>query len=123
MNVYSELLKLGAVEVTTDRQRVNGTREFEFPVPCSFGNTMMGVPFVSQTKLRLASFSSGYIRRQNGCWTSYQLNRRNEDGTCVLVDSEDERAKMLYLYYLKYLKKVNKWKAYVETYNLNTITD
>ena len=32
-------------------------------------------------KLRIAVFKSGYVRKQNGCWSPYQLNptyKRNE---------------------------------------------
>ena len=57
---------LNIKEVTTKRQEKNGTREFELPIKSEYGGQ----------KLRVASFASGYVRRQNGCYTPYQLNKR-----------------------------------------------
>ena len=52
-------------EVTTKRQRKNGTQIFELPVKDG----------CSKTKIRVGSFKSGYIRRMNHCYTPYQLNK------------------------------------------------
>jgi len=66
------LIEYNIKEVTTQRQAKNGTREFEFPVPSS--------PYYQSNKkghskrLRLAVFKSGYVRRQNGCYSAYQIN-------------------------------------------------
>ena len=67
----------GVVEVTTDRQKKNGTREFEFPVSC-FSKQMIewnkGKYELPKDRLRLAVFKSGYVRKQNGAWSPYQIN-------------------------------------------------
>ena len=65
----------GIVEVTTRRQYENGTREFEFPVSSLSPKTRYGRVSPNQfPKLRLACFKTGYVRKQNGCYTPYQLN-------------------------------------------------
>ena len=62
-------------EVTTQRQAKNGTREFEFPVSSLSPKTRYGrVNPNSFPKLRLACFKTGYVRKQNGCYSPYQLN-------------------------------------------------
>jgi hypothetical protein len=53
-------------EVTTDRQKKNGTREFMF-------ESIMASP---SQNLRLATFKSGYVRKQNGCHSPYQINKK-----------------------------------------------
>ena len=63
-------------EVTTKRQKKNGTREFKLPIKdlyCSKGNY-----------IHVASFASGYVRRTKagGYCPSWQLNKR--------IDSEPE---------------------------------
>jgi len=66
-------------EITTKTQAKNGTREFKFPVPCyskqrlewfkSKNYNLNDLP-----RLRIASFKSGYVRKQNGAYTAYQIN-------------------------------------------------
>ena len=69
------LIKYNIKEVTTQRQAKNGTREFEFPVSSLAPNTRYGrVSPDSFPKLRLACFKTGYVRKQNGCYSPYQLN-------------------------------------------------
>ena len=73
------LTNYGIKEITTQRQAKNGTREFEFPVPCyskqrlewfkSKDYNLNDLP-----RLRIASFKSGYVRKQNGAYKPYQLN-------------------------------------------------
>ena len=53
--------------MTTQRQAINGTREFEFPVPSR-------KTWPNSNKLRLACFKTGYVRNQNSCSSNYQLN-------------------------------------------------
>ena len=62
-------------EVTTQRQALNGTREFEFPVPArsAYYN---GELMFSKQRLRLAVFKTGYVRNQNSCRSAYQLNKQ-----------------------------------------------
>src|SRR6056300_1326593 len=62
-------------EVTTRRQALNGTREFEFPIP-AYSCKVNGELRQSSHKLRVASFKSGYVRNQNGCLgRAYQINK------------------------------------------------
>ena len=70
------LLDYNIKEVTTQKQAQNGTREFEFPVSC-FSKQMIkwnkGKCELPKDKLRIAIFKSGYVRKQNGAWSPYQL--------------------------------------------------
>ena len=70
------LLDYDIREVTTQKQAKNETREFEFPVTCW---TKQVIKWNSgrkptEEKLRIAVFKSGYVRKQNGAWSPYQLN-------------------------------------------------
>ena len=56
---------LGWKEITTKRQKKNGTRIFQLPIK------MYG------QYIEVGSFESGYVRRMNGGYTPYQLNKRN----------------------------------------------
>ena len=71
------LLDYNIKEVTTQKQAQNGTREFEFPVSC-FSKQMIkwnkGKCELPKDKLRIAVFKSGYVRKQNGAWSPYQIN-------------------------------------------------
>ena len=83
------LIKHNIKEVTTQRQAVNGTREFEFPVsPGKYYRNGKFLPLPG--KLRLACFESGYVRKQNGCYTPYQLNKqyKQERRWVFLVDGK-----------------------------------
>lgn len=64
------LIEYNIREVTTQRQAKNGTREFEFPVPCHPKH------YYSVGNLRLACFKSGTVRKQNGTYSPYQLNKQ-----------------------------------------------
>ena len=84
-NAYARrlLIEYGIREVTTQRQAKNGTREFEFP--CStYENTneyykkwmkTKGIKMKDTPRLRIACFKSGYVRKQNGTYSPYQLNK------------------------------------------------
>ena len=69
------LMNYNIKEVTTQKQALNGTREFEFPVPArsAYYN---GELMFSKQRLRLAVFKSGYVRNQNSCGSAYQLNKQ-----------------------------------------------
>ena len=70
------LIKYNIKDVTTQRQAKNGTREFEFPVSSLAPNTRYGRVNPNQfPKLRMACFKSGYVRKQNGCYSPYQVNK------------------------------------------------
>ena len=62
-------------EVTTQKQALNGTREFEFPVPARSA-FYSGQTWYSKDRLRLAVFKTGYVRNQNSCSSAYQLNKQ-----------------------------------------------
>ena len=77
--VKSMLTKYGIKEVTTQRQAKNETREFEFPVPCYTKQRLKWFKSKNYNlndlpRLRIASFKSGYVRKQNGAYKPYQLN-------------------------------------------------
>ena len=71
------LLDYNIKEVTTQKQAKNGTREFEFPVSC-FSKQMIkwnSADRLPKDRLRIAVFKSGYVRKQNGAWSPYQINK------------------------------------------------
>jgi hypothetical protein len=77
--VRTMLVDYGIREVTTDKQAKNGTREFEFPVPCYSRERLKWYKrkrydLKDLPRLRIASFKSGYVRKQNGACRAYQIN-------------------------------------------------
>jgi len=73
------LMDYGIREVTTQRQAKNGTREFEFPVPAYTKKRLKwykskNYSIKDLSRLRIASFKSGYVRKQNGACRAYQIN-------------------------------------------------
>ena len=77
--VKTMLIDYGIREVTTAKQAKNGTREFEFPVPCYSKPRLKWFKrkkydLKDLPRLRIASFKSGYVRKQNGAYTAYQIN-------------------------------------------------
>ena len=77
--VKTMLVDYGIREVTTAKQAKNGTREFEFPVPCYSKPRLKWFKrkkydLKDLPRLRIASFKSGYVRKQNGAYTAYQIN-------------------------------------------------
>ena len=77
--VKGMLVEYGIREVTTPRQAKNGTREFEFPVPCYSKERLKWFKrkkydLKDLPRLRIASFKSGYVRKQNGADRAYQIN-------------------------------------------------
>ena len=77
--VKGMLVEHGIREVTTPRQAKNGTREFEFPVPCYSKERLKWFKrkkydLKDLPRLRIASFKSGYVRKQNGACRAYQIN-------------------------------------------------
>ena len=99
------LIKHNIKEVTTQRQAVNGTREFEFP--CStYQNTNVfyrnwlkskGKSLDDTPRLRIACFKSGYVRKQNGTYSPYQINKtyNQEQRTTFLIDGKLETRKYI----------------------------
>ena len=119
MNTKQTLQLLDIQEVTTSRQKANGTREFKLPVKDQYG-----------AAIHVASFASGYVRRTKagGYCPSWQLNKRVEsepqrygpfeDGTyreyttrtCKLIPDETARLDYLISFCLKnyYIGQANK---------------
>ena len=120
MNIEKTLQLLDIQEVTTNRQKKNGTRIFRLPIK------MYG------EYIEVGSFKSGYVRRMNGGYTPYQLNKRIESEpqyfksgkkdsmgrplytqfttrTCKLIPNEEDRIQHLIDYCLKnyYIKQAN----------------
>ena len=99
------LIKYNIKEVTTQKQAINGTREFEFP--CStYENTneyykrwmkTKGIKMKDTPRLRLACFKSGYVRKQNGTYSPYQINKtyNQEQRTTFLIDGKLETRKFI----------------------------
>ena len=108
-------------EVTTKRQKKNGTREFKLPIKdlyCSKGSY-----------IHVASFASGYVRRTKagGYCPSWQLNKRVESEpqyygpfengyyrkyttrACKLIPNEQDRLAYLISFCLKnyYINRAN----------------
>ena len=73
--VNKMLLEYDIREVTTRRQAKNDTRAFEFPVSCISPRTRFR-NYTSKTKLRMAVYKSGMVRKLNGAWCPYPVNRR-----------------------------------------------
>ena len=119
MNVKEALQLLDIQEVTTSRQKKNGTREFKLPVKDQYGG-----------EIHVASFASGYVRRTKagGYCPSWQINKRCESEpqyygpfengyyrkyttwTCKLIPNEVDRLEYLVSYCLKnyYIGQANK---------------
>ena len=105
--ILNTMKLLGIKEVTTPRQALNGTREFELPIKYPWGK-----------RIRLASFKTGYVRNQNGCSSNYQLNkviRYKEKGNRyynykrVLIQKEVDRLEYLLKFAIKnyYIRHAN----------------
>tara|TARA_R100001480_G_scaffold148801_1_gene148477 strand:+ start:261 stop:704 length:444 start_codon:yes stop_codon:yes gene_type:complete len=75
------LVEYNIKEVTTQIQAKNGTREFEFPVSTygskksQLNSSNYSWDKMNHEPLRIATFKSGYVRKQNGTYSPYQLNK------------------------------------------------
>ena len=91
---------LGIEDITTDRQRKNGTQVFELPIKQMYGPS-------GQKNLRFATYKAGYVRNVTESNSSpYQINKTKKlpagtDGyhyshiERILIDSWEER--LIYL--------------------------
>ena len=127
-NAYARrlLVEYNIKEVTTQRQAKNGTREFEFPVTCWTKQVIKwnNGKKPDEDRLRIAVFKSGYVRKQNGAWSPYQINptyKQNKqwmyirDGELYtskwiaqareLIGSQMARMNYMLQYYIKNYKK------------------
>jgi hypothetical protein len=108
---------LGIKDVSTKRQKNNGTRVWRLPIKNSWTNGKL---------IEVASFKTGYVRNQNSGYTNYQLNKRCEGEpeyfklsngdyrmfttrSCKLIPNEIDRLEYLIGYCLKnyYIKRAN----------------
>jgi hypothetical protein len=127
MNIKEMMQLLDIKDVSTARQKKNGTVEWELPIKTEW----------SKSKIRVASFASGYVRCQlSDAYCSYQLNKRyyedeyfkdydwDENAVrqvwngkyrkfktkkCILIPNEQDRLEYLISYCLKnyYIKNAN----------------
>ena len=114
--IYEKMQLLGIQDVTTERQRKNGTIVWKLPIKNEWGGKLIEV----------ASFSTGYVRNQNSGYSNYQLNKRCEGEpeyfelpngdyrkfttrSCKLIPIEIDRLEYLISYCLKnyYIKRAN----------------
>ena len=114
------LIEYNIKEITTQRQAINGTREFEFPVPAR-------KRWPNGNNLRLAVYKSGYVRNVNSCSSNYQLNPvyKREQRQMFLTDEG-----ILKTYTYKGFTRVKIWNTmarmkfmldfYIRNYNQNT---
>ena len=122
MSIKNKLQLLDIQEVTTKRQKVNGTREFKLPINDPYGNA-----------IHVASYSTGYVRRTKTSGRSdWQLNKTkkskryvnlndNETGRPViktfntteriLIPNEQDRLEYLIAFCLKnyYIGQIKSW--------------
>tara|TARA_B100000900_G_scaffold7020_1_gene5953 strand:- start:833 stop:1327 length:495 start_codon:yes stop_codon:yes gene_type:complete len=79
MNIKDKLDFLQIQEVTTKRQKANGTREFKLPVNDPYGDA-----------IHVASYSTGYVRRTKTTGRSdWQLNKTRKSKRYVNMNDED----------------------------------
>ena len=102
MNIKNKIQLLGIQEVTTKRQKANGTREFKLPVRDQYG-----------AAIHVASFGSGYVRRTKagGYCPSWQLNKTKKVPPTkdykwpsverILIPNEQDRLEYLIAFCLK----------------------
>ena len=112
MSIKNKLQLLGIQEVTTKRQKTNGTREFKLPINDPYGDA-----------IHVASFATGYVRRTRTTGRSdWQLNKTRQekryvemkdydtgrpvirtfkDTVRILIEDEQERLEYLISYCLK----------------------
>ena len=114
MNIKEQMQLLQIEDVTTARQKKNGTVTLKLPIK-KYGKF-----------IEVASFKTGYVRNNNCGHSNYQLNKRCEGKpeyfklnngdyrmfstrSCVLIPNEQDRLQYLIDYCLKnyYIKLAN----------------
>jgi len=115
---------LGIKDITTDRQRKNGTQVFELPIKQMYGPS-------GQKNLRFATYKAGYVRNVTESNSSpYQINKTKKlpagtDGyhyshiERILIDSWEERL----IYLAKFIIKnyYQKPTYLISDYTMDTI--
>ena len=118
------LVEYNIKEVTTQRQAINGTRVFEFPV-----SARKHTHHSKSERLQLACFKSGYVRNQNSCSSNYQLNPVYKAKTRTMFLSD----KGLHTIEYQGIMRTKIWNQlarlqfmldfYLRNYKLNTMTN
>ena len=114
--VWEQMKLLGIQDITTMRQHKNGTITWRLPIKNKWKKSSF---------IEVGSFSTGYVRNNNSCYTNYQLNKRTSHEeyyklsngdyrkfitrTCELIPVEIDRLEYLISYCLKnyYIKHAN----------------
>lgn len=105
---------LGVEEITTPKQRNNGTREFAIPF------------YVRGKRVTLASYQTGYVRIDRNCYSRYQINPTYEvpykfistygelqawtNKKRIMIYGEKNRINFIFNYIIKNYYSQNKWK-------------
>ena len=125
--VLEQMDLLGIMDISTTRQARNGTIVWKLPIKNNWPGNQ-----ANATYIKVASFSTGYVRNQNSGYSNYQLNKRCEGEpeyfdsgkttpsgrplytkfstrSCVLIPIEIDRLEYLISYCLKnyYIKRAN----------------
>ena len=117
--VLEQMDLLGIMDITTKRQEKNGTIVWRLPIKNNYYRS-------KPSYIEVASFSTGYVRNQNSCYSNFQLNKRCQSEpeyfelpngdyrkfstrSCVLIPIEIDRLEYLISYCLKnyYIKHAN----------------
>ena len=113
-NTTTLMKYLGVEEITTPKQRNNGTREFAIPF------------YVRGKRVTLASYQSGYVRIDRNCRSRYQINPTYEvpykfistygelqawtNKKRIMIYGEKNRINFIFNYIIKNYYSQNKWK-------------
>ena len=68
--VLEQMDLLQIMDVTTTRQHKNGTIVWKLPIKNQWNNGKL---------IEVASFSTGYVRNNNSCYSNYQLNKTKKN--------------------------------------------
>ena len=124
---YEEIFELlGIKNVTSNRQRKNGTHVFEIPFETRSGEN-----------IRLATYKSGAVRNLNSCYSCYQLNPtkledwegkyRFKHKVRIPITSHEERLEFLLKFIVRnYYKKqhtITKHKTYTHEPYISVTVD
>ena len=121
--VLEQMDLLGIMDITTTRQHKNGTIVWKLPIKMEWPKDKNNKSYKC---IEVASFSTGYVRNQNSCYSNFQLNKRCQSEpeyfelpngdyrkfstrSCVLIPIEIDRLEYLISYCLKnyYIKHAN----------------
>ena len=115
MNIKQTLQLLGIQDITTPRQKKNGTIVWRLPIKNDYYRS-------KPSFIEVASFSTGYVRNQNSAYSNYQLNKTKKNfekewsngyryysTERILIPNEQDRLEYLIRYCLKnyYIGKAN----------------